>query len=111
MILSTRMQNRLSRCRKASVQASVQTFLSDWGNRHSSPARCYDALRTLCQVFDDAGEYHDAEELMMAGQIVLDNELRRQRAMNERARQGRTLLAVGGMFVGGLLLGALAARR
>ena len=111
MILSTRMQNRLSRCRKASLQASVQTFLNDWGNRYSSPDRCYEALRALCQDFDDVGEYHDAEELMMAGQIVLDNEAHRQRVMNERARHSRTLLTVGGMFVGGLLLGALAAKR
>jgi hypothetical protein len=114
MIISDRLQNRLSRCRKASLQNSIQSFVQTWGNGNCSAADCYNALRALCRTFDDVGEYHDAEEVMRAGQLVLEDEPRRRalahQARNQRARNERNLLTVGGMVVGGLLLCALVKR-
>lgn len=111
MIISERLQNRLKRFRKVSLQGPIESFLHIWGHRHSSVDECELALRAVCKSCDEVGEYHDAEELWSAGMIVLEDHQHRVALAHQtrirRAQNDRTWYRVGGMVVGGLLLCAL----
>lgn len=111
MFISDRLQNRLNSCRRAALKNPIQSFLRTWSSDNITPAHYYNQLHALCKAFDEIGEYHDAEEIMIAGQIILENEPRRRELARQtrlqRAREGRTLLKVGGLVVGGLLLCSL----
>lgn len=110
MFLSDRLQNRLNRRHRTCLQEPILAFLETWSNCNV-PSQCYNALHALCKSFDAVGEYYDAEEIMSAGLIVLEDEPRRQAVVRQanlqRAQNDRALLKVGGMVVGGLLLCAL----
>lgn len=114
MFISDRMQSYLNGCRKASLQNPIRSFLRVWGDANTPPNHCYNALHVLCRAFDQVGEFHDAESILSAGLVVLDEEPRRRalarQASEQRRRNDRTLLTVGGLVVGGLLLCALTRR-